>query len=183
MNNSFLLRIATGLALVFFATGCATITRGTKDTLVVESEPSGANIRLSNGLTGKTPTSFKLPRNKSLIVTIEKDGYEVVNVNVNPQIVGAGAAGMAGNVLVGGLIGVVVDPLSGAMKDLKPNPVKVNLVASPKANAIAPPSAPQPAAPAKTTEESLKELEKLHKEGLISDEEYAKKREQILKTM
>lgn len=115
-------------ALCFIASGCATVTRGTKDTLVVESEPAGANVRLSNGMTGKTPTSFTLPRKESVLVTIEKEGYETLSVNVHPQISGAGAAGMAGNVLVGGLIGAVVDPMTGAMKDLRPNPVKATLV-------------------------------------------------------
>jgi hypothetical protein len=108
--------------------GCATVTRGTKDTLIVESDPAGAEVRLSTGQTGKTPTSFKLPRGDSLVVTVAKEGYETVMVNVNSQVVGAGAAGMAGNVLVGGIIGAGVDAFSGAMKDLKPNPVTVKLV-------------------------------------------------------
>lgn len=36
---------------------------------------------------------------------------------------------MAGNVLVGGLIGVGVDAASGATKDLRPNPLVLQLVA------------------------------------------------------
>jgi hypothetical protein len=35
---------------------------------------------------------------------------------------------MAGNVLVGGLIGVAIDAGSGATKELKPNPLVVKLV-------------------------------------------------------
>lgn len=62
------------------------------------------------------------------MVRIEKEGYEPVEVNVTPQISDAGSAGMAGNVLVGGLIDVAVDGSSSAMKDLTPNPIKVNLV-------------------------------------------------------
>ena len=108
-------------------TGCATITRGTSEALVVESEPSGADVDLSNGLRGKTPTSFKVKRNENLVVTIKKPGYETVNVNVTCQVAGAGAAGMAGNVLLGGLIGAAVDAGSGAMDEHKPNPVKVTL--------------------------------------------------------
>jgi hypothetical protein len=34
---------------------------------------------------------------------------------------------MAGNVLVGGLIGIGVDAYSGAMNDLVPNPLSVKL--------------------------------------------------------
>ncbi len=108
--------------------GCASITRGTTDTLIVESNPSGADVRLSNGMTGKTPAAFKLPRKDSLVVTITKDGYESIEINVIPQIVGAGSAGMAGNIVFGGLIGAAVDASTGAMHDLKPNPISVNLV-------------------------------------------------------
>ena len=44
------------------------------------------------------------------------------------QVAGAGAAGMAGNVLIGGLIGIGVDAASGATKELKPNPLVLKLV-------------------------------------------------------
>ncbi len=140
-------------ALCMINSGCATVTRGTKDTLVIESNPAGATVRLSNGMTGKTPTSFKLPRKDSLVVTIEKEGYETLTVNVNSQVSGAGAVGMAGNVLVGGLVGAVIDPLSGAMKDLRPNPVKVTLVPARKSEpsislAASPAPAPVEAPPA-----------------------------------
>jgi hypothetical protein len=120
--------VATLLAAItVFSTGCASITRGTTDTLVIESDPAGADVKLSTGLSGKTPVSFKLPRKNDLTVTISKPGFETLTVNVSSQVVGAGSAGMAGNVLVGGLIGVAVDASTGAMKDLKPNPVKVKL--------------------------------------------------------
>lgn len=121
--------LIVGLAALFMS-GCATVTRGTKDTLVIESDPAGADVRLSTGQTGKTPTSFKLKRKESVVVTISREGFEPLSVTVNSQVVGAGAAGMAGNVLVGGLIGVGVDAWSGATKSLKPNPVSVKLVKS-----------------------------------------------------
>ncbi|MDQ8202662.1 PEGA domain-containing protein [Pelagicoccus sp. SDUM812003] len=120
--------IVVSLLSIAVFSGCATVTRGTKDVLVIESDPSGALVTLSNGLTGTTPTSFKVSRKKPISVTIEKKGYETVFVQVNPAIEGAGAAGMAGNVLVGGIIGVGVDAMSGATKNLRPNPVTVKLV-------------------------------------------------------
>jgi hypothetical protein len=122
--------VLTGCALasLVFISGCASVTRGTKDTLVVETDPVGANVRLSTGQTGKTPTSFQLPRKNALDVFIEKEGYEPITVHVSSQISGRGSVGMAGNVLVGGVIGVGVDALTGASKDLKPNPIKVTLV-------------------------------------------------------
>jgi hypothetical protein len=41
---------------------------------------------------------------------------------------GGGGAGMAGNVIFGGLIGAGVDATSGALKKLEPNPVVIQLV-------------------------------------------------------
>jgi hypothetical protein len=128
MNARILPLLAALFGLLALQSGCASITRGTKDTLVVESDPAGANVRLSTGATGQTPTSFKLPRKKELDVVIEKDGYEPLTVHVSSQVSGKGSMGMAGNVLVGGLIGAGVDAYSGAMKDLRPNPVTVKLV-------------------------------------------------------
>lgn len=116
-----------GIAVSLFS-GCATVTRGTKDTLVIESDPAGAKVTLSTGATGMTPSAFKLPRKHDLTVHIEKTGYEPLTVEVKSQVVGAGGIAMAGNVLLGGIIGAGVDVGTGAMDDLKPNPIKVTLV-------------------------------------------------------
>ena len=43
------------------------------------------------------------------------------------EIPGTGAAGFAGNVLLGGLVGMGVDAATGAAMDHKPNPVIVTL--------------------------------------------------------
>lgn len=39
----------------------------------------------------------------------------------------SGGAGMAGNVLLGGIVGAGVDAYSGAMDDIVPNPLTVTL--------------------------------------------------------
>ncbi len=95
---------------------------------MIESEPSGAVVTTSMGLSGKTPCTFKVSRKGGFVVTIEKEGYETVRVQVDSQIAGAGAAGMAGNVILGGLIGAAVDAGTGATLQLKPNPIQVKLV-------------------------------------------------------
>lgn len=119
--------IALPLMLLLSA-GCATITRGTKEVLVIESEPVGADVTTSIGLVGKTPATFKVSRKGGFTVTIQKKGYEPVTVQVSSQVAAAGAAGMAGNIILGGLIGAAVDAGSGAMKQLKPNPIQVKLI-------------------------------------------------------
>lgn len=110
------------------ASGCATITRGTNDVLVVNSDPVGASVQISGGLQCTTPCSVELKRKRDYHLKITKPGFEPVETDVMSQIAGAGAAGMAGNVLLGGLIGVGVDAATGATKSLKPNPVEVKLI-------------------------------------------------------
>ena len=116
------------LFLAVLATGCASITRGTKDAFAIQSTPSGAMVSMSNGLTCVTPCAMELPRKHSFSVTFKMDGYKELTTNVIPKQAGAGSAGMAGNIILGGLIGAAVDAGSGAMKDLYPNPLVVTLV-------------------------------------------------------
>jgi hypothetical protein len=58
--------IVLALLAVLDAPGCATITRSTTDQLAVESEPTGAQVTLSNSQEGITPASFTLPRKDPL---------------------------------------------------------------------------------------------------------------------
>ncbi len=126
--------------------GCASITRGTMDSLVIESDPSGAAVEIrrkdrqftkaevgqnrvdeSGVIVGTTPSSFRLKREGSYNVVVSKDGYETVESSVSHSVAGGGSAGMAGNILLGGVIGAVVDSNTGAMHNLTPNPLHVTL--------------------------------------------------------
>ena len=113
----------------FAISGCATVTRGTKDYFEIESEPTGADVALSNGVTCVTPCGLELPRKHSFTATFTLEGYKPLTTEVVPKQAAAGTAGLAGNVLIGGLIGVVADSTSGAMKDLYPNPLVAKLAA------------------------------------------------------
>ncbi|WP_277928949.1 PEGA domain-containing protein [Luteimonas aquatica] len=129
----FLLLAALGALCL---NGCATITRGSSQAWTVETDPVGADIALSSGETCKSPCTLKKKRKHPFTVTINKPGYAPVTTDVQSSISGAGAAGMAGNVLLGGLIGAGIDAGTGAMRDLKPNPLVVKL--EPAADAAPP---------------------------------------------
>lgn len=120
---------AIGIAgILALASGCATITRGSEDVLEIQSTPAGAQVSTSNGYScSSTPCALKMPRRSELVVTVSKKGCRSAQVNVTHKTADAGAAGVAGNVLVGGIIGLAVDASSGASQDLVPNPVVVNL--------------------------------------------------------
>ena len=107
---------------------CATITRGTSQDFTVESTPPGARVVTSNGFEcAATPCTFRMPRKPGFVATLTLDGYVTREVTVESGMSGAGGAGLAGNLLVGGPIGGAVDLTSGAMNDLPPNPLQVTL--------------------------------------------------------
>lgn len=113
---------------VMSVSACATITRGTNDVLVVNSTPTGAQVKMSNGEScDNTPCTFKVPRKSELNVLITKQGCEHQQIRVTNKVAGGGGAAMAGNVLVGGIIGAGVDASNGSTLDLVPNPVEVTL--------------------------------------------------------
>ncbi len=116
------------LAASLVAGGCATVTRGTTQAWSVDSVPSGAVASLSNGERCEMPCALTLKRKYPFSVEVCKAGYRAVHTTVVSGISGAGATGMAGNVLVGGVIGIGVDAASGATKDLTPSSLLVQLV-------------------------------------------------------
>jgi hypothetical protein len=114
---------------VLLFTSCATITRGVHEKLSVMSDPPGANVTLSTGERGVTPAKFvKERRTDSFTVTVSKPGYASQTIKVESKFGGTGGGAMAGNLLLGGAIGMGVDAGTGAYKSLYPNPVSVHLV-------------------------------------------------------
>jgi hypothetical protein len=108
---------------------CATVTRGTSQNFTVESTPPGARVSTSTGFEcDATPCSFRMPRKPGFTATVSMDGYVTQEITIDSKIGGGGAAGMAGNILIGGVIGGAVDATSGAMNDLTPNPLVVELL-------------------------------------------------------
>jgi len=79
-------------------------------------------------------------------VTVSKPGYRTFHGHVTHQVSTAGGVGMAGNVLVGGLIGAGVDLATGAMMELKPNPLNVTLEPDTTPSAAGAPAPPAPTA-------------------------------------
>ena len=119
-------KIATMICItvsVVLGQGCATVTRGTSQDFGVTSEPSAASVKLTTGMTCETPCSLDLKRSKGFAGTVSKEGYKPAEFSVQSKIATAGGVGFAGNVVLGGVIGMGVDAASGAMKDLYPNKV------------------------------------------------------------
>lgn len=142
-------------ASLLLSSGCATITRTPSQAWTVETRPISATASLSNGERCETPCSLKLRRKYPFTLELCKPGYARVETTVQSGVSGAGGTAMAGNVLIGGLIGVGIDAGTGAMKDLKPNPLIVELEpAEPGCQTPTFPPVPEGGQPPKAVQES-----------------------------
>src|SRR5262249_62247862 len=119
--------------------------RGWTEQIAVSSTPSGVVASVTgNGdpIECVTPCAVTVRRNADITVTMQKPGYETEIVTLTKEIAATGAAGFAGNLLLGGVPGMAVDAASGAALEHKPNPVIVNM--RPRGTAA---PAPRPAKP------------------------------------
>jgi len=138
-----LLRLAGVLLCAASLSACATITRGTRQWYVIETDPPGANIALSTGQTCTTPCRLKLKRKHDFTVTATMAGYQDATAEVVSRMRAGGGAALAGNVVAGGIIGGVVDATNGSLNDLRPNPLRI--VMTPNGETPAPAEAAAPA--------------------------------------
>ena len=133
------------LALVALLPACATVVEGTSDTVTLSTNPAGAACTVDrNGervaAVAATPASVRISKSRhDLAVTCTKEGYQPATAAAASKFTGA----TFGNVLVGGVVGAVVDAASGA-NNRYPSEVVLDLAG----NRAPPPPAPVAQAPA-----------------------------------
>lgn len=130
-----LMVVAVTLSLV----ACGTIIGQTTQDVAIRSDPSEAAVTVvdeagAQVFNGTTPASVTLTKKlryfkgKSYTVTIEKAGYQPLQVALTPR---ANGWYIGGNFIFGGLIGwIIVDPLTGGMWTLTPKEVDGQLESS-----------------------------------------------------
>jgi len=130
------------LCLVFvaaYSSGCATVATGKYQDILVTSEPSGAEVTSSTGRRTITPGTLTLRRSEPCILVAQLEGYP----ELQRQLTRTTQGWFWGNILLGGIIGGVVDVASGSDKKIKENEVffdfeKAKRVASPQYSAYRP---------------------------------------------
>jgi PEGA domain len=122
-----ILNLLALVGLGLLCANCATVTRGTTNQMQIQSEPTGADVATSLGHRCTTPCTLTIDRKSEFTVGVSKPGYRLVETPVRVQIAGAGAAGFAGNIIVGGVVGMVADAATGATLEHTPNPLTVTL--------------------------------------------------------
>lgn len=97
--------------------GCATVVSGTTQTIGVNSDPEGADCQFRRkgvlvGRVNPTPGTMQVSKDyESVSVLCTKEGFDDTSGTIGSEF----QAMTLGNILLGGVIGVVVDAASGAM--------------------------------------------------------------------
>jgi hypothetical protein len=110
------------VALGILVSGCASIVKGTTQSVTVNTEPVGANCILSRdgqqiAVVNPTPGTVQIGKGAGTVaVQCKKVGY----VDAAGTLSSSFQAMTFGNILFGGIIGVAVDAASGAMHEYPP---------------------------------------------------------------
>jgi len=113
----------TLVSFAFTVVGCCTIVSGRNQQLPVISTPSGAKV-IVNGVQQQSPCTLVLDRKQPLYqVRVEKEGYEPVEITLRKGVNGW----IWGNILFGGIIGLIIDVCTGSVNKFTPTELEVNL--------------------------------------------------------
>lgn len=104
-------KTTTAVLLAFCAlvSGCASIVTGSSDTVRIESVPPGASYVTNAGHKGNTPAEITISDKLLLTVTCSLPGYQDTTVTLSPRMSGW----FLGNIILGGIVGIVLDLISG----------------------------------------------------------------------
>jgi hypothetical protein len=122
-------KLAMVAAFCALLSGCASIIHGANQAVDITSQPTGATITIDGREYGQTPKSIELRRKgrlktelapkKEYAVTIEMDGYFPYEMKIKRELDGW----FIGNIILGGLIGIIIDAADGAMYKLTPDQI------------------------------------------------------------
>lgn len=113
----------TLLSVLVSATGCATIINGRSQDVSFASSPPGAMVKLDNGVQTTTPGKITLKRNQDYNAVVSKEGFPERKVQVESKP----SWWLLGNLLIGGLIGFVIDLAAGGGFKLVPDSIDIDL--------------------------------------------------------
>lgn len=108
MRNRSAVLVST-LAL-FVVSGCATILNGPNQMIAFNTDPDGATVAVDGVAMGKTPCVLPVARKGwDKTISFKKLGYKTIHYKLRNTLHGA----LLGNILLGGVIGLTVDAVSG----------------------------------------------------------------------
>ena len=115
---------ATSFTVLISATGCAAIVQGPKEDVKVRSIPPGAIAKAGPDRQVITPGEISgLKRNKDHTIVFEKEGFTTRETKLESKP----SWWLLGNIVFGGLIGLIVDLATGSGYRLKPSNVEMDM--------------------------------------------------------
>jgi len=121
MNYSKILSV---MLILLVTSSCCTIMLSPQQEVGIASNPSGARIIIDGQDIGKTPLTTSLKRSNNHTVKVELEGYLPYELNLTKSVSGW----VFGNIIFGGIIGLVVDLATGALYVLTPEQIQANLI-------------------------------------------------------
>lgn len=113
--------------LTFFSfSGCATILQPGPDKIPVTSVPPGATVLLNGYIKGVTPVEVVVKRDDKCSLEIHKDGYQTIYLDQEKVVAGW----VFGNIVFGGVIGLLVDLAMNNQGKYSEDPIVVTLQAN-----------------------------------------------------
>lgn len=97
------------LLILPLLTNCATIFKGSTDTVNFSSDPTGASVYVDGMNMGKAPIQLELKSNKTYNIEFRLDGYDTRNVIINNSV---GAGYIVLDVLFG-IFPIIIDAATG----------------------------------------------------------------------
>ncbi len=117
------LDVIAAVLIIGLLAGCASIMHGKMQSVSISSTPEGATVTVDNRAVGTTPVSAELTRKDEHIVRISLEGYTTATIPLIRKTSGY----VWGNIFFGGLIGLAVDAMNGAMYKLEPEQLAITL--------------------------------------------------------
>lgn len=111
------------IVLTVILAGCGTIMQGTTQEVGISSTPSEAAISVNGQQMGTTPAVLDLKRKSTHFIQIELDGYQLFETTLTRKTSGW----VWGNLVFGGIPGLVVDAAAGGMYKLTPEQITADM--------------------------------------------------------
>ncbi len=116
------------LTLAVAASGCMTMARGHTTSLFVDADQDSAYVFVNDVPAGVTPTALEVRRSRGHRLEVVREGYQPASAVVRREINSGAVAGTLLLSALNGMAGIAVDAQSGALFDLEPDAVRVELV-------------------------------------------------------
>ena len=105
-------------------TGCSTIINTTTQEVELKSNPPNAKITVDGKKFGTSPQVVNIDRSGDHVIKFELDGYEPYETQLTRKM----SFWFWGNALNGFIPGMIIDMFTGAMYNLLPEKIEVELI-------------------------------------------------------